>query len=159
MKKLFTGSTIKGKLIFIFLVLIIVGFWKLAKYRITDDGKVNSFTENGVKFLRGDMENYPRLKDFFGDETLPIINKYWAINDRPKQIQRKEIELRNGKVIPVTSQGNIFLSRIVFNKLKNKALVYMHDARYPRAERGYFVLVFQEEGNWVVKEFLLLWLS
>ncbi len=56
------------------------------------------------------------------------------------------------------SSGFIFLSRVGFNKDKTQALIYVGELWGPLAGGGYYILYNLENGEWVNKASLLVWI-
>ncbi len=57
------------------------------------------------------------------------------------------------------SQGIIWVSRPGFNNSMNQAILYIANRRHWLAGTGYLLLLTKQDGVWVVKDKLLVWIS
>jgi len=57
------------------------------------------------------------------------------------------------------SQGTMTLSKVGFNSEKDQALVYVGNQSHWLAGAGYYVLLVKENGDWIVKESIMTWIS
>ncbi len=57
------------------------------------------------------------------------------------------------------SQGHITLSRVGFNKQTTQALLYVGNQFGDLAGTGYYYLLSKQDGNWVIADEIMVWIS
>ena len=57
------------------------------------------------------------------------------------------------------SQGYLVVSRVGFNRTLDQAVIYVGQVAGPMMGGGYYYLMEKQDGGWVVKEQIMVWIS
>lgn len=120
------------------------------------------------------------IKDGFPDVSKDTIDSYMERNAQPSQLPPDMkigvdyILLSEAELAEISSQGNwhevlsekypgsdgyTIFSRVGFNQSLDQAVVYVGHVAGPLMGAGYYYLLEKENGEWIIKEQIMVWIS
>jgi hypothetical protein len=120
------------------------------------------------------------IKDGFPDISNDTIDSYIQRNAQPSQLPPDMqlgvdyVLLSEAELAEISSQGNwhevlaekypgsdgyTIFSRVGFNKSLDQAVLYVGNVAGPLMGAGYYYLLEKQNGEWTIKEQIMVWIS
>src|SRR5262245_3247393 len=128
----------------------------------------------------GPQQVIDNMKDGFPDISNDTIDSYMERNAQPSQLPPDMklgvayVLLSEAELAEISSQENwhevlsekypgsdgyIIFSRVGFNKTLDQAVVYVGNVAGPLMGAGYYYLLEKHNGEWSIKEQIMVWIS
>jgi hypothetical protein len=115
------------------------------------------------------FDNFENISESIPSLSKQTFNNYLSVNQEPVELLNiPDLNAQCNLISPdnISQWKEIFpnanvlvhLSRIGYNNAGNQALLYISEYYAPLAGAGYLVYL-EKDGNWEVKQSLMLWIS
>lgn len=142
---------------------------KIVIYQLTSNQTICYIYDCFQIFKNYSLKNYSMLVDDYKNKNAKVykLENKFSIPHTVILISRKELNeiFQNEKGWDAfyekypDSPGTIQISRVGFNSNQTQAILYFGYQRGPLWGEGYRIFLTKDEGEWVVKEEVLMWVS
>ena len=104
------------------------------------------------------------IKSSFKELSSETLDSYVERNKEPSQLSPDmdlgtDYVLRSAEEASQGSDEYFMFSRVGFNQAPDQALVHVGDVACPLAGSGFYYLMEKKDGQWSVKQSMMVWIS